>query len=228
MGNAQKEIKMKLLVLFLGSTTLVAGSTSITSQQDVHADFTHLLPHQPANTRMVGDGCPWVEPPIFDTVAHPLIANDCDNLWFSSHSGVGNTIDLDGDGVPESMAGNVVRWELPNGIDSPACKTRYVPNSNPTAISNEIFLSVNPKYLTYKGSAPKFYCSLVGYLDVTNDGKPDAIISGEIGNGEWNDGLWFVENISDWPATCATDINSDGSTNVNDLLEVVGNWGSCE
>jgi hypothetical protein len=122
------------------------------------------------------------------------------------------------------MTGNIVSWQPGAFIGSPACKTRYIPNSNPTAISHEIFLSLNPKNLIYEGSAQPLSTSLVGYLDVTNDGKPDAIIK----SGESQTEVWFVENISEWPAACASDINNDDVTDVVDLLEVVGNWGPCE
>ena len=50
---------MKLLILILGSTTLVAGGTAITSQQDAHNNVTaHQRPYQEHRASSRGTDCP--------------------------------------------------------------------------------------------------------------------------------------------------------------------------
>jgi hypothetical protein len=231
---------MKFLVLFLGSTTLVAGGTAITSQQDVRNNvIAHQRPHQDHRATLrgfSGEGsvCPPVATPIFDNVARSLFLDNPD-------CGLGYLpeVDVDGDGVPEMHEGYYWRgvgldcktYEYYFNVD---VKTHHVPGSNPPVIVVESYLDLNPDSMTYEGVDMLFtyHIDIRGYVDVTNDGKPDALLlvqtQQECGS-EWVTQYFYVENISPPPsAACTTDVNSDGSTNVNDLLEVVANWGPCE
>jgi len=217
---------MKVLVLILGSMTLIAGGVAMTSQQDTRSNLlTNQQIIQPEDTRLLGSDCQWVETPIFDTVAHPLI-----NATGCTFGGMGATkIDLDGDGIPEGIGDNsMITYSADLLRDLPAKKVSYVANSNPPEIRSEIFISVNPKYLTYeealRGTIQSAWVS--GWLDVTNDGKPDAIVL--TNDGENVSRWWYVENISEWPAACASDLNSDGTVEVNDLMQIISDWGPCE
>ena len=227
---------MKFIVLFLSSTTLVAGGTAITSQQDVRNNvIAHQRPYQEHRASSRGTDCPPVATPIFDNVAHMLFVENPD-------CGIGYLadIDVDGDGIPETANGWWQSYDYDGWCKeyrrsfSINKKHRYVPGSNPPEVVIESYLDLNPDSMTYEGVdlLYEFWIEHEGYLDVTNDGKPDAIIRANIQiecSGEWVYNYYFyVENISEWTAACATDINNDGSTNVTDLLAVVGNWGPCE
>ena len=226
---------MKFIVLFLGSTTLVAGGTAITSQQDVRNNvIAHQRPYQEHRAASRGTDCPPVATPIFDNVAHPLFVENPD-----CRIGYLSDMDVDGDGIPETSEGwsesfdrmgGCSEFESYNYLDK---KSRYVPGSNPPEVVTESYLDLNPDSMTYEGFdlVYGYYIQNKGYLDVTNDGKPDAIIQAYIAtecSGPTVLQYFYVENISEWTAACATDINNDGSTNVTDLLAVVGNWGPCE
>jgi len=65
--------------------------------------------------------------------------------------------------------------------------------------------------------------------DSNGDGWPDIVIP-VYGTQQFagDYGILVLLNQGNGSFACATDINNDGSTNVNDLLEVVGNWGPCE
>jgi hypothetical protein len=222
---------MKILVLILGSTTLVAGGTAITSQQDAHNNVTaHQRPYQEHRASSRGN-CPPVATPIFDNVAYPLTIDSCEDFF------IGNQ-DVNEDGTVDG-------WECyfwRNG--GPGCKdsnvnghradilAQYVPGSNPPEVKLESFLDLNPDLINYQGHDFIYSVSLSmrGHLDVTGDGKPDAIIranySTECGQPNIVEQYFYIENI--FPsAACATDINNDGSTTVNDLIAVVANWGAC-
>ena len=229
---------MKFLVLFLSSTTLVAGGTAITSQQDVRNNVNvHQRPNQEHRLGSPGTDCPPVETPIFGNVAYPLFLENPD-CWI----GYLADSDVDGDGVLERSGGFCERLDWMGKCDwyeegeVQDIKTQYVPGSNPPVVVTASFLDLNPDSMTYEGVDSddfqyEYQIYNLGYLDVTNDGKPDAIIWTNIGtgcNGPYVTQHFYVENISEWTSACATDVNGDGSTNVNDLLAVVGNWGPCE
>jgi len=228
---------MKILILVLGSTTLVAGGTAITSQQDASNNVTaHQRPYQEHRAASRGSDCQPVETPIFGPVAYelPIAIESC--LWRNNRFAFSQPeADIDGDGLFEPHGG--VCFYQPStgkGTSYPCVKIRMV-NFDPPEIIGENFLSLHPNDITYDGidfSKIKYNCVMrcVGYLDVNGSGKPDALIEFTIDEFGENQEikLFYVENISEWPAACATDINNDGSTNVNDLLAVVGNWGPCE
>jgi hypothetical protein len=236
MGDAQKETGMKFLVLILGSTTLVAGGTAITSPQDARNNVTaHQRPYQEHRAVSRGTDCQSVATPIFDNVAHPLVLQNsasCGNLWFGN--------DVDGDGVMETSECYFLRTSCEaNSSNTVDLILHYVPGSNPPEVIVESFLDLNPDSMNYVGADGTAFdfsvypveISRRGYLDVTNDEKPDAIIQvkyqTDCGQG-WPPLIqyFYIKNIFT-SAACATDINNDGSTNVTDLLEVVGNWGAC-
>ncbi len=109
---------------------------------------------------------------------------------------------------------------------------------NVTAIGNYVseeigsldtfqILNLDPSVMSYEipPQGTSFKLELVGFFDMTRDGLPDAIVQLSGGGNTY----FYIENISEPPAVaCATDINNDGSTNVDDLLALVGNWGPCE
>jgi len=233
---------MKFLVLVLGSTTLVAGGTAITSQQDVRNNvIAQQRPYQEPRAASGGTDCPPAESPIFENVAHPLLLENPDCVYFWSKS---SDADVDGDGILETSEASFRRDSFGGGCNfgdysDPDVKLYYVPGTTPPMVSVKPFLDLDPNSMTYEGVDMLYHFNIYncGYLDVTNDGKLDAILKAEIQvdadeecwGGEWVIQYFYVENISTPPAaTCATDINNDGSTNVNDLLAVVGNWGPCK
>ena len=218
---------MKFLVLILGSTTLVAGGTAITSQQDVRNNVTTQRPYQEHRAASRGTDCPPVETPIFGNIAYPLIVKGCNDPLYD-----GIDRDLDGDGKTEACFAEYYD-DCFYVFSQPGTTIRYVEGSNPPRVISESFLNVSPELMQYDGVTGYIRAVwLRAYVDVTNDGKPDAIllVQTEITKCTMivENHYLYVENISEWPAACATDINNDGSTNVNDLLEVVGNWGECE
>jgi hypothetical protein len=75
----------------------------------------------------------------------------------------------------------------------------------------------------------------LGYYDVTQDGKADAIIQIRRNGMIWDGGdyqgryLCYLENLSESSgAVCASDLNGDGSVEVNDVIQVISDWGPCE
>ena len=59
--------------------------------------------------------------------------------------------------------------------------------------------------------------------DVNNDGYPDIVSA----MGYKGTAIAYINQMT--PSTvCDSDINTDGTTDVTDLLFVVGNWGPCE
>jgi hypothetical protein len=229
---------MNYIVLILGSTTLVAGGTAITSQQDARNNvIAHQRPYQEHRLGSPGTDCPPVETPIFGNVAHQLILENPD-CWI----GYLADSDVDGDGVLERAGGFCQRldswdkcdWYQERKVQD--VKTQYVPGSNPPVVVNASFLDVHPDSMTYEGFDSddlqyEYSIYNLGFLDVTNDGKPDAIIWTNIQtgcNGSYVTQYYYVENISEWTAACATDINNDDVTDVVDLLEVISGWGPCE
>ena len=168
-------------------------------------------------------------------MAHPLFLEnpDCGLGYLAD-------VDVDGDGVPETSEGSYQRYDIMGDCSEYESyfemdvKTHYVPGSNPPVVVTASYLDLNPDSMTYEGVDMLYDYNIFnrGYVDVTNDGKPDALImiriQTECPGGEYVNQYFYVENISEAPASCVTDINNDGSTNVNDLLAVVGNWGPCE
>jgi hypothetical protein len=58
--------------------------------------------------------------------------------------------------------------------------------------------------------------------DVNNDGYPDIVTA----MGHKGTAIAYINQMT--PSTvCDSDINTDGTTDVTDLLFVVGNWGPC-
>ena len=235
---------MKFLVLILGSTTLVAGGTAITSQQDVRNNMTAQRPHQEHRAASRGTDCPPVETPVFDNVAHPLILQnpDCEitGPWGDRPF---TDLDIDGDNLTDSSNG----YYSQHG-DGPDCSTNLIfkqPSrkislnfdTNPSTLVLESYLNVSPEFIQYDGldllNYPwSFNIRHVGNIDVTNDGKPDAIIEVSVYiDCHATEALihtFYVENIFEWPAACASDLNNDGAVEVNDLMQIISNWGECE
>ena len=229
---------MKFLVLILGSTTLVAGGTAITSQQDSRNNvIANQRPYQEHRAASRGTDCQPVENPIFGNVAYPLevAEGSCPLRWSTGESLLPDA-DIDGNGVIDISSATY--WQDDFGTSSfPSSIISFNLNTTPPQIISESVLILNPETINYTGldiiNYP-FGVSILnlGYIDVTADGKPDALIEVgmQVDESDWDfsDKYYFyIENISEWTAACATDINNDGSTNVNDLLAVVDGWGVC-
>jgi hypothetical protein len=226
---------MNYIVLILGSTTLVAGGTAITSQQDARNNvIAHQFLIQQNASHLRGEhrqvGVPECEDAgIFSDIAHPIDLSCIpfgQNLLFdvtTSHS-----LDLDGDGEAETIIGDVNSYKNEWGEYHRMSMVLHADDS--TSFGARTLLSAHPDDLTYKGipDLGDYYESRrIGYLDVTGDGLVDVLLGVGISGGPIQ--YFYVENLSPPPtAACTTDVNNDGSTNVNDLLAVVGNWGPCE
>ena len=103
---------MKLLILILGSTTLVAGGTAITSQQDAHNNVTaHQRPYQEHRASSRGTDCPPVATPIFDNVAYPLAIDFCEEFFIGRQ-------DVNGDGTVDGWECYFSRFGGPGCKDS--------------------------------------------------------------------------------------------------------------
>ena len=219
--------KMKVATGMMFVTVLIGGGAAVTPQQGARIEVTtHQRPHhaQRTTSRAIGGGCP-SGIPVFDNVAHPIVMPACDEYvpWL---------LDVDGDGNPEDadyVSAN--SWEG----SSPGVRTYHIRGSNPPELVSEIYLDVSPDFIQYEGMeelfavAESYSIQTTGFMDVTNDGKPEAIVT--VGIATANDnfyGSFYIENISEWPAKCATDINDDGTVNVTDLLSVMSTWGPCE
>ena len=230
---------MKFLVLILGSTTLVAGGTAITSQQDSRNNvIANQRPYQEHRAASRGTDCQPVENPIFGNVAYPLEVAEGSCPF---RGGAGGSLvpdaDIDGDGVIDISSAYYWQSDFESS-DYPSSIISFNLNTTPPQIISEAVLILNPETINYTGldiiNYPfDFNIIHLGYIDVTADEKPDALIEVgmQVDESDWDfsDKYYFyIENISEWTAACATDINNDGSTNVNDLLAVVGNWGPCQ
>ena len=144
------------------------------------------------------------------------------------------SIDLDGDGVVERKIGHVNSYFEPDGPVGPKEYNSFsmlIYADDSPAFLVKTLLNAHPDNLTYIGLQGDFdngySINALGYIDVTGDGLPDSLLKVSIPGSPLQ--FFYVENISPPPAAaCATDINNDGSTNVTDLLALVGNWGPCE
>ena len=219
---------MKFLVLILGSTTLVAGGTAITSQQDARNNVTaHQRPYQEHRAAAGGTDCPPVATPIFDNVSYPLVVEGCTDPIYD-----GIDRDLDGDGKTDQCFAEYYN-DCTMSYSQPGTTISYLEGSNPPRVIAESFLNVNPELMQYDGLTGYIRAVwLRAYVDVTNDGKPDAIllVQTSITECSWEteNHFFYVENISEWTFACASDSNSDGVVDVTDLLAVVSDWGPCE
>ena len=168
---------------------------------------------------------------MFSSIAYPLSV-ECENpnlaIIFDHFF---NKIDLNGDNVEEMIIEYSAfgSGELPTDRHGSFMKMGSINGS----VKVSELIDLNPSSIAYSGVqfCEDITCRLKSFLDVTGDGLPDAIVyvSSYGLNGGCHSGYHYVENISIPPAAaCASDINNDGSTNVNDLLAVVGNWGPCE
>ena len=77
--------------------------------------------------------------------------------------------------------------------------------------------------------------SFITLFDVTADGRPDAIFrierNGNLWNGENPNGRWicFVENISEsGDLVCKSDLDGDQVVEIDDLIQVISDWGPCK
>jgi len=221
---------MKLAIMLLGSTAFVAGGTTLTKnpssqKHDVLSKQVHQV--KASADRDSGD-CDFATTPIFANVANIILTDsECTVGSFSSHAdiyGNGNSINV--------FASYFTYYDPIDGLSEvwqPATATRLLPESGPPVFTSEIIIDLHPTVMGYEGGFPhgqQFYdLRTIGLTDINNDGKKDAIVVGSYSDNKY---YFYIENISDFPVACTTDVNSDGSTNVNDLLEVVGNWGPCE
>jgi hypothetical protein len=254
---------MKILVLFLGSTTLVAGGTAITSQQDVRNNMTTQRSHQEHLQGSQGACCfqdtatcvddlnsmecldqggawrGWAtcsetlclheceNAGIFSNIAKPIALN-CGPFNFFEFDQNGHYLDLDGDGVTEKMMGqSYTNYYMGQGFSN---ITALLEIDSPASFSMLTLLDVSPDALTYEDN-PDFtgdYSSrCIGYIDVTGDDLPDALIGVMIGQGPLS--YYYVENISTPKViACVSDLNNDGAVEVNDLMQIISDWGPCE
>ncbi|MDP6379303.1 MAG: hypothetical protein QF885_06620, partial [Candidatus Thalassarchaeaceae archaeon] len=179
---------------------------------------------------------------FFDNVAYPLTIScqDGPTAWPASDlAGAGCMgaemgfyeyikIDLNGDNAPETIMSKscLSEWENNRG-------RVLVAGKNPGTVDMLDLINIHPDAMIYTDytwdGMTQIY--LLDFLDVTGDGLPDAIIS--IG---WCDptmpcdpvGVFYVTNISTPPGVaCASDVNSDGTTDVNDILALISGWGPC-
>ena len=253
---------MKFLVLILGSTTLVAGGTAITSQQDVRNNMKTQRSHQEhlqggegaccfQDTATCVDGL--FEAECLDqggawgwqTCSVALCVNECENAGIFSNIAKqiflncgpfnfwafdqnGHYLDLDGDGVTEKMLGqSYTNYSEGGGFNN---ITVLLEIDSPQSFSMLTLLDISPDALTYEDN-PDFTGGYsirsIGYIDVTGDDLPDALIHVTTGQGPSR--YYYVENISTPKGiACASDLNNDGAVEVNDLMQIISDWGPCE
>jgi hypothetical protein len=180
--------------------------------------------------------CPIPCPPspsgIFSSIAYPLNIECEDQDWYWPGSNNGNTIDtridLDGDGAEEKIVA-YARFMTQSDEDIDVHGSFIKIGSTSGSIKITELIDLNPTSLTYAGVqfCDEIHCNLAGLLDVTGDGLPDAIV--QVISDMCYIGYHYVENISIPPAAaCASDLNNDGAVEVNDLMQIISNWGACE
>jgi len=174
---------------------------------------------------------------FFDNVAYPLTIScqDGPTAWPSQSGPGGCDINMFGDYIKIDLNGD----NAPETIMSKSCANEMQSNKGRVMVGGEStgtvqmldLLDIHPDAMTYTdytwdGMMP-FY--IIDFLDVTGDGLPDAIIQ----LGKWCDApqtcdFFYVTNISTPPGVaCATDVNSDGTTDVSDMLALIAGWGPC-
>ncbi len=174
--------------------------------------------------------CPPPCPPsgVFADTAYQLVV-DCENVnWIASVSHTPAYRDLDGDGAPEFIRGHAFAYRMFEGPVN-AWITYAMPShlveSGPSIGELHVttLVDVKPNAMTYAGYTvgDTYDMRCVGFIDVTADGLVDAIIQVD------GDLYFYAENILPPPVACTTDINSDGDTNIQDLLAVISAWGPC-
>jgi len=94
-------------------------------------------------------------------------------------------------------------------------------------------LGLDPSVMTYVDltipPAEMVDIWVTDFIDVTGDGLLDAIVVVRMMQmADYVDIPFYVINTSTPPAVaCATDINSDGTTDVSDILALLSGWGPC-
>ena len=190
--------------------------------------------------------CPEVCEPhgIFDTVAYPLsiecggfaTAGAAMSHWPHYPNGAAMLaqyikIDLDGDGLEETITAMPVHktmdpWQNTDG--------KFIASGDGfgTLQINDL-LGLDPAVMTYVDltipPADMADIWVTDFIDVTGDGLLDAIVVVRMMQiADYVDIPFYVINTSTPPAVaCATDVNNDGATNVNDMLAIISAWGPC-
>ena len=133
-------------------------------------------------------------------MAYPLAIDFCEEFFIGRQ-------DVNGDGTVDGWECYFSRFGGPGCKDSNVqthiadLLAQYVPGSNPPEVKVESFLDLNPDLINYQGHDFMYSVTLSmrGHLDVTGDGKPDAIIRAvyntDCGQSNAVKQYFYIENI---------------------------------
>ncbi len=191
---------------------------------------------------------------IFSTVAIPFV-QECSsapdpNFWLNLAGLSGQYINIDGEGATELLVTSQDMSSIGYGspiyvYNSPSFPKESLSSTLNVAKMGEnvgvlnvyTILDLDPSVIDYGEIVFEndFVIKCHALVDVTGDELLDAIISFKTDNWDWGPSpnpqsyYFYLENISTPEGVaCDTDINNDGSTDVTDMLAIIGEWGPCE
>ena len=202
------------------SVLLVAGtSLGVSTFQQARVNSTEInnQNHWKSNNALVGDCLENAE--IFSTYAYQ-VSYVCENSPSYSSDNLERRIDLNGDSVLENTNGYLLSYNT--GLNIPWTMFKAF---SETVISELVLIDVTQ--INFENNVSYSYANIAALIDMNNDGLLDAII--RLIDNNNGSSYYCVLNISTPPAaTCDSDLNGNGSVEVNDLMQIVSDWGPCE
>jgi len=212
---------MKTTVIIYTALVLVGTAEAISVQQPrVNNVELYSHHHLKSNNAFVGDCLE--NAGIFDTYGYE-ISYVCEKSPFGGGNIIERSIDLNGDSILESTNGYLLSYNYPgSSLNIPWTMFKAF---SPTVISELVLIDVSQ--IDFENNATYSTADMGGLIDMNNDGLLDAIIC--LSDKNYNPSYYCVLNISTPPAVaCASDVNGNGSVEVNDVIQVISDWGSCE
>ena len=209
--------------LFLVAGTAMAVSTMQQPRVDRHSMSSHQQwDHQRASGDVVCE-----DAGIFSNYAYELEVNSSCTLtpgyyWEDRIRPRVFYLDIDEDGALDSISGEA-SYNKDEKHGNTYRQLHIIRADSATSFSASVLL--DPSTITYEDLDFNdiYRISLSSLVDMNGDGLLDAIlaVSGQR--------YFCAINISTPPtANCTSDVNGDGSVEVNDILQVVSDWGPCE
>jgi hypothetical protein len=220
---------MNIVLMVVSSTALVTGGVTLSSNQNIpvsNAMSQQVKAPQTAEIVQGGGNCPNYNLQ-FDTFAHSVVFDQtCEPRGLSS------SIDLYGDGNEHVVGCSFMTGGKPlRGTvqDYPGRVSRLLPGSNPPELYTEIVITLDPMVVTYEGGFPHGSASYQiyswGLIDMNGDGQRDMLVRGTTTTNGVE--YFYIENVTNNPVACASDLDDDGDTDVADLLALMAGWGPC-
>ena len=210
--------------LFLLAGTAMAVSTMQQPRVDRHSMSSH---QQWGDQRASGDVV-CEDAGIFSNYAYELEVNSsCTLTNYYYEDRIRPRVlhlDIDEDGALDSISGEA-SYNKDEKHGNTYRQLHIIRADSATSFSASVLL--DPSTITYEGLDFNDIArsALSSLVDMNGDGLLDAILAVKAGGQRY----FCAINISPPPtANCTSDVNGDGSVGVNDILQVVGNWGPCE